>query len=70
MTKGFYTVPEACERLRIGRSLLYRLFKTGEIIPCKVGSRATRIAVHELERYEDVQYEAARERHRQEVDRR
>jgi excisionase family DNA binding protein len=69
MAGGFYTVPEACERLKIGRSLLYRLFKTGEIVPCKFGSRATRIAARELERYEEAQYKAALDRRGLEVER-
>ncbi len=33
------SVPEACRRLGIGRTLLYQLIKTGDIKPVRLGHR-------------------------------
>jgi excisionase family DNA binding protein len=43
-------IPEVCRRLGIGRSLLYELFKSGEIRTIKIGGR-TLVPESELRRY-------------------
>lgn len=37
MSTILYTVPEAMEQLRIGRTLIYRLIRTGELKSLRVG---------------------------------
>ncbi|MGV8959360.1 MAG: helix-turn-helix transcriptional regulator [Stenotrophomonas sp.] len=34
-----HRIPEACNRLGIGRSMLYVLIKAGEVRPLKIGTR-------------------------------
>jgi len=48
--KLLLTVPEAAERLGLGRSFTYELVQRGEIASLKLG-RARRVPVAELERY-------------------
>ena len=43
-------VSETCERLKIGRATLYRLFDAKKLRRTKVG-RSTRVSVAELERF-------------------
>lgn len=44
------TVKEAAEKLRLGRSLTYRLIQTGELPSVKVGG-ARRVLVRDLDRF-------------------
>ena len=37
MSTILYTVPEVMEQLRIGRTLIYRLIRTGELKSLRVG---------------------------------
>lgn len=39
LTKDFFSIREAAQRLGIGRSLLYRLLDAGEIKTAKIGAR-------------------------------
>ena len=48
--KLLLTVPEAADRLGLGRSFMYVLVQRGEIPSLKLG-RARRVAVAELENY-------------------
>jgi len=48
--KQNYRIPEACEELAIGRSLLYRLIATGELKAIKIAG-ATRIPKSSMEAF-------------------
>jgi len=50
MSKISVTIPEACELSGLGRSTLYKLFKSGDLTPRKCGKR-TLIIVKDLEDY-------------------
>lgn len=50
MAKLAVTIPEAVEMTSIGRTSLYKLFKSGEIVRRKNGKRSL-ILVEDLERY-------------------
>jgi excisionase family DNA binding protein len=50
--KVLLTVPEAAERLGVGRSFLYSVIQRGDIDTVKLG-RARRVPVIELNRYVD-----------------
>jgi excisionase family DNA binding protein len=45
-----HTVPEACQRIKVGRTMLYQLFNEGEIKHFKVGVK-TLIPETELKNY-------------------
>lgn len=47
-------IPEACDRLSLGRSTIYALIAKGEIKAVKVGA-AVRIPASELERWVEEQ---------------
>jgi excisionase family DNA binding protein len=44
------SIPQACQRLSIGRTAMYELLKTGEVRAIKVGNR-TLIPESELQRF-------------------
>ncbi len=48
--KMLLTVPEAAERLGVGRSFLYNVIQRGELVTVKLG-RARRVPVAELNHY-------------------
>ncbi len=60
-SKALYTVEEAAALLSIGRSTLFTLFKTGRILPVKVGKR-TLVTPESIERYVERLTTEARER--------
>jgi excisionase family DNA binding protein len=45
------TIKEACERLRIGRSHLWCLIRTGKIRTVRIGKRGIRVPESEIERF-------------------
>lgn len=45
------TYNQACARLRISKSQLYRLMRAGEITPLKLSAQVRRISVAELDAY-------------------
>ncbi len=49
MTPTIYTIPEACQMLRVSRDTLYRMWKAGTIGCVKIG-RHTYVPVSEIER--------------------
>jgi excisionase family DNA binding protein len=59
--KLLLTVPEAAEALGIGRSVVYELLLTGELIGIKIG-RARRIPVAALETFVERRMSTAKER--------
>lgn len=48
-TRLVYTVREACEALRLGRSKLYQLINAGEVETVKIGS-STRLKAESVHR--------------------
>ncbi len=44
------TIPQALERLPVGRTTLYKLFRTGKLTPRKLEGR-TAVAAEDLETY-------------------
>lgn len=48
--KMLLTIPEAAERLSLGRSKVYELLNAGEFTAVRIG-RAVRVPAPELERY-------------------
>jgi len=48
-TRLVYTVPEACEALRLGRSKLYQLINAGDVETIKIGS-STRLKAESVRR--------------------
>ena len=52
------TVPEAANRLSIGRSKLYELVSEGQLATVKIG-RAVRVPAREVERFADALLAAA-----------
>ncbi len=52
--KLLYRIPEACQLLGIGRSLLYEEVQRGRIRPTRVAGRAVRIAAADLQRYVEM----------------
>lgn len=45
------TVPELCEKLKIGRNTAYNLLRSGEIRSIRVGAKKIRIPYSALEEY-------------------
>jgi len=60
MTKLLLSIPEAAERLSIGRSKLYELLTSGEIPTIRIG-RAVRIPADELDAFVTRERAAQRE---------
>lgn len=56
-TKLLLTVPQAADRLGVGRSLLYEMIRRGEVQSIRLG-RARRIPVSALERFVRERLEA------------
>lgn len=50
-TRGWLTVPEAAEELRIPRSRCYELIQRGELPAVRIGERSIRVNRQELERF-------------------
>ena len=50
MSTRLYTVPEAMEQMRVGRTLMYRLIRTGALKSVKVGG-ARRIPATALDEF-------------------
>jgi excisionase family DNA binding protein len=48
--KLLLTVPEAADRLGVGRSFLYSVIQKGDLVTVKLG-RARRVPVAEMQRY-------------------
>jgi excisionase family DNA binding protein len=49
--KGWLTVPEAAEELRIPRTRCYELIQQGELPAVRIGERTIRVNRQELERF-------------------
>jgi excisionase family DNA binding protein len=49
--KGWLTVPEAAEELRIPRTRCYELIQQGELPAVRIGERSIRVNRRELERF-------------------
>jgi excisionase family DNA binding protein len=49
--KGWLTVPEAAEELRIPRTRCYELIQRGELPAVRIGERTIRVNRQELERF-------------------
>jgi excisionase family DNA binding protein len=49
--KGWLTVPEAAEELRIPRTRCYELIQQGELPAVRFGERSIRVNRRELERF-------------------
>jgi excisionase family DNA binding protein len=49
--KGWLTVPEAAEELRIPRTRCYELIQRGELPAVRIGERSIRVNRRELERF-------------------
>ena len=49
--KGWLTVPEAAEELRIPRTRCYELIQRGELPAVRIGARSIRVNRQELERF-------------------
>ena len=49
--KGWLTVPEAAEELRIPRTRCYELIQRGELPAVRIGERSIRVNRSELERF-------------------
>jgi len=49
--KGWLTVPEAAEELRIPRTRCYELIQRGELPAVRIGERSIRVNHQELERF-------------------
>jgi excisionase family DNA binding protein len=49
--KGWLTVPEAAEELRIPRTRCYELIQQGELPAVRMGARSIRVNRRELERF-------------------
>jgi excisionase family DNA binding protein len=49
--KGWLTVPEAAEELRIPRTRCYELIQRGELPAVRIGERSIRVNRQELERF-------------------
>ena len=50
MSQVNFSVAEAAEYLRIGRSQIYKLIRNGQLVPFKIGDR-TLLTLAELERF-------------------
>jgi excisionase family DNA binding protein len=49
--RGWLTVPEAAEELRIPRTRCYELIQRGELPAVRIGERSIRVNRRELERF-------------------
>ena len=49
--KGWLTVPEAAEELRIPRTRCYELIQRGELPAVRIGERSIRVNRRELEKF-------------------
>jgi len=49
--KGWLTVPEVAEELRLPRSRCYELIQQGELPAVRIGERSIRVNRQELERF-------------------
>jgi excisionase family DNA binding protein len=47
------TVREACQRMRVGRTLFNELMRSGQIRTIRVGKRGIRVPLAEIDRYVD-----------------
>lgn len=58
MEKVLLSIPEAADRLSLGRSKLYELMAAGELKPVRIG-RAVRLATSEVDRFAERLQEQA-----------